>query len=80
MNGLDIAVKRYNKSSAQGQEQFRTEIEAIPNLRHKNIIALLGCCVEGGETLLVYEYMPNKSLASVIAGKFSKSISFFFCS
>ncbi|XP_066340636.1 putative G-type lectin S-receptor-like serine/threonine-protein kinase At1g61610 isoform X2 [Miscanthus floridulus] len=74
LNGLDIAVKRRNKSSTQGPEQFRTEIEGIPNLQHKNIIALLGCCVEGGETILVYEYMPNKSLASVIADETKREL------
>lgn len=66
-SGHDIAVKRHSKTSFEGPEQFRTEIEAIPNLRHKNIISLIGCCIEGGEKILVYEYMPNKSLASVIS-------------
>ncbi|KAK3119336.1 hypothetical protein QOZ80_9BG0718260 [Eleusine coracana subsp. coracana] len=68
-SGRDIAVKRHSKSSFQGPEQFRTEIEAIPNLRHKNIIALIGCCIQRGEKILVYEYMPNKSLASIISGE-----------
>ena len=54
--------------------EFRTEIESIPNLRHKNIIALLGCCVQAEESILIYEYMPNKCLASVIAGKFTLTL------
>lgn len=79
-NGLDIAVKRHDRSSAQGLPEFRAEIEIIPNLRHKNIVALLGCCVQGEEKILVYEYMPNKSLDYIIAGKFlpRSRPSFFF--
>ncbi|CAL4986068.1 unnamed protein product [Urochloa decumbens] len=66
-NGLDIAVKRKDASSFQGPHEFRTEIEAIPNLQHKNIISLLGYCAQGEENILIYEYMPNKCLASTIA-------------
>ncbi|TVU04344.1 hypothetical protein EJB05_50078 [Eragrostis curvula] len=73
-NGLDIAVKRYNTSSFQGPEEFRTEIEATPNLLHKNIISLLGCCTQGGEKILVYEYMPNKSLASIISDETKREL------
>ncbi|RCV39457.1 hypothetical protein SETIT_8G226600v2 [Setaria italica] len=66
-NGLDIAVKRKDAYSFQGPHEFRTEIEAIPNLKHKNIIALLGYCAQGEEDILIYEYMPNKCLASIVA-------------
>ncbi|XP_066340376.1 cysteine-rich receptor-like protein kinase 25 isoform X2 [Miscanthus floridulus] len=67
LNGLNVAIKRFDTSSFQGPHEFRTEIDAIPNLRHKNIIDLLGYCVQGEEKILVYEYMPNKCLASIIA-------------
>ncbi|CAO2145025.1 unnamed protein product [Urochloa humidicola] len=66
-NGLDIAVKRKDASSFQGPHEFRTETEAIPNLQHKNIIALIGYCVQGEENILIYEYMANKCLASIFA-------------
>lgn len=66
-NGHDIAVKRHEISSHQGPAEFRAEIELIQNLRHKNIITLLGYCVQQEEKILVYEYMPNKSLACIIA-------------
>jgi serine/threonine protein kinase len=69
-NGLDIAVKRHERSSYQGPAEFRAEIELIQNLRHKNIITLHGYCVQQEEKILVYEYMQNKSLACIIAGKF----------
>ncbi|KAF8668134.1 hypothetical protein HU200_052425 [Digitaria exilis] len=64
---LDIAVKRHDASSFQGPHEFKNEIETIPRLQHKNIIALLGYCVQEEENILVYEYMPNKCLASIIA-------------
>uniref|UniRef100_A0ACD5ZVT8 Uncharacterized protein n=1 Tax=Avena sativa TaxID=4498 RepID=A0ACD5ZVT8_AVESA len=66
-NGLDIAVKRHEISSFQGPAEFRAEIELIQNLRHKNIIRLLGYCVQQEEKIPVYEYMTNKSLACIIA-------------
>lgn len=47
------------------------EIDVIPKLRRKNIIELIGFCVQGKECILVYEYIPNGSLASIISGKFS---------
>ncbi|XP_062182567.1 cysteine-rich receptor-like protein kinase 44 isoform X2 [Phragmites australis] len=73
-NCLDFAVKRHDASSFRGPDMFRTEIEVIPNLQHKNIISLLGYCVQGGEKMLVYEYMPNKSLASIIADETKRKL------
>ncbi|KAJ1256932.1 hypothetical protein BS78_K259400 [Paspalum vaginatum] len=66
-NGLDVAVKRYRSSGLQSQGEFFAEIEAISNLRHKNVIVLHGICVQGEEKILVYEYMPKKCLASIIS-------------
>ncbi|KAM3206755.1 hypothetical protein ACQJBY_062110 [Aegilops geniculata] len=73
-DGLDIAVKILGTSSDQGLSEFRAEIEVIPNLRHKNIISLLGFCVQGKEKILVYEYMSNNSLAAVISDESKRKL------
>ncbi|XP_058194283.1 probable LRR receptor-like serine/threonine-protein kinase RFK1 [Rhododendron vialii] len=65
-DGTLVAVKQLSSKSRQGNREFLNEIGMISCLQHPNLVKLHGCCIEGDQLLLVYEYMENNSLAHML--------------
>ncbi|WVZ06802.1 hypothetical protein V8G54_020148 [Vigna mungo] len=73
-DGTRVAIKSLSVESKQGVHEFMTEIDLISNIRHPNLVELIGCCIEGSNRILVYEFMENNSLASSLLGSKSKYV------
>ena len=63
--GVLVAIKRAKQGSLQGSYEFKTEIELLSRVHHKNLVSLLGFCYQLGEQMLVYEYVKNGTLTDV---------------
>ena len=70
-DGQVIAIKRAQQGSMQGGLEFKTEIELLSRVHHKNLVGLVGFCFEQGGQMLVYEFMPNGTLRESLSGNFT---------
>ncbi|XP_010688888.1 probable receptor-like protein kinase At2g42960 [Beta vulgaris subsp. vulgaris] len=68
VNGTEVAVKRLVNNLGQAEKEFSVEVEAIGHVRHKNLVRLLGYCIEGVHRMLVYEYVNNGNLEEWLHG------------
>lgn len=69
-DGKMAAIKVLSAESKQGLKEFLTEIDVISKIEHENLVKLYGCCVEGNQRILVYNYLENNSLAQTLIGKY----------
>ena len=72
LDGAEVAIKKLKTESRQGDREFRAEVEIISRVHHRNLVSLVGYCIYSDERLLVYEFVPNKTLDSHLHGEFDE--------
>jgi serine/threonine protein kinase len=73
-DGRIVAIKRSSQGSTQGGLEFKTEIELLSRVHHKNLVGLVGFCFEKGERMLVYEFISNGTLRESLSGMLFNSV------
>lgn len=69
-NGKEVAVKSLKSGSGQGEREFQAEIDIISRVHHRHLVSLVGYCISGEQRMLVYEFVPNKTLEHHLHGKY----------
>ncbi|MCO5567409.1 hypothetical protein L7F22_021100 [Adiantum nelumboides] len=72
-NGTHIVLKNFSNSRGQADKDFQLEVQALGRVRHKNLVRLIGYCVDGSQRFLVYEYIDNGNLEQWLHGPLGKS-------
>lgn len=67
-SGQLVAIKRAQHGSQQGDLEFKTEIELLSRIHHRNVVSLVGFCYEQGEQMLIYEFISNGTLKQSLSG------------
>lgn len=70
VDGTEVAIKQLKAGSGQGEREFQAEIQTISRVHHRHLVSLLGYCITGAQRLLVYEFVPNKTLEFHLHGEF----------
>ncbi|KAK3033809.1 hypothetical protein RJ639_034227 [Escallonia herrerae] len=68
-NGQEVAVKSLKSGSGQGEREFQAEVEIISRVHHRHLVSLVGYCIGDGQRMLVYEFVPNKTMEFHLHGK-----------
>ncbi|KAL3525399.1 hypothetical protein ACH5RR_013771 [Cinchona calisaya] len=68
-DGREVAVKSLKSGSGQGEREFQAEVEIISRVHHRHLVSLVGYCIADGQRMLVYEFVPNKTLEFHLHGK-----------